>query len=177
MSNFAVELIALSKQFNIDFAVNNLELSLTQGEILALVGPSGCGKTTTLRLIAGFERPESGEIFLEGNLVGSRKTHMPTEARGVGMVFQDYALFPHLSVFDNIAFGLNGKPKNEINNDVNSMLSLVNLQDTAERYPHELSGGQRQRVGIARTIAMEPKLVVCDESVSALDISVLAQVL
>jgi iron(III) transport system ATP-binding protein len=167
----ALEIIKLYKHFpgGQTPAVDNISLSLPGGEILALVGPSGCGKTTTLRLIAGLERPESGEICLNGKPVAARNLFVPPEKRGVGMVFQEHALFPHLSVAANVAFGLQKVPHGGIQARVSAMLSLVGLEKLAQRYPHELSGGERQRVALARALAPEPVLVLMDEPFSSLD--------
>jgi len=150
-------------------AVNNVSFDLENSEILALVGPSGCGKTTTLRLIAGLEHPDSGLIWLNGQVVASETTFVPPEQRGVGMVFQDHALFPHLTVFDNVAFGLRGKKPAEIKQIVNEMLCMVGLEPLARRYPHALSGGERQRVALARALVPRPVLVLMDEPFSSLD--------
>ncbi|PWH12268.1 MAG: ABC transporter ATP-binding protein [Anaerolineae bacterium] len=150
-------------------AVENLSFSVKNGEILALVGPSGCGKTTTLRLIAGLERPDGGSIHLNGTLVASGTVFIPPEKRGVGMVFQDHALFPHLTVFDNVAFGLQGRTRAAIQAIVSEMLTLVGLQGLAGRYPHALSGGERQRVALARALAPRPALLLMDEPFSSLD--------
>ncbi|MFA5837374.1 MAG: ABC transporter ATP-binding protein [Bellilinea sp.] len=150
-------------------AVNDVSFAMQQGEILVLVGPSGCGKTTTLRLIAGLERPDSGEIYLDGQVAASREIFLPPEQRGIGMVFQDHALFPHLNVYDNIAFGLRGRPSVEIRQTVHELLNMVGLEPLAKRYPHALSGGERQRVALARALAPHPVLVLMDEPFSSLD--------
>lgn len=147
-------------------AVNNITLSLEQGSIVTLLGPSGCGKTTTLRLIAGFERADSGTITLAGHTVSDHSVFVPPEKRGVGMVFQDYALFPHLTVFDNIGFGYRDKDRRERIADV---LEMVNLTGYEKRFPHELSGGQQQRVALARALARRPVVVLLDEPFSNLD--------
>ncbi len=161
----------LSKRFaNAEFAaVNDVSFGLKNGEILALVGPSGCGKTTTLRLVVGLEYPDAGEIRLNGRLVASDTIFVPPEQRGVGLVFQDHALFPHLTVYENIAFGLRGRKPAEIRATVNEMLELVGLTGLANRYPHALSGGERQRVALARALAPRPVLVLMDEPFSSLD--------
>lgn len=165
----AVEVKGLSKQFQAEFALRELDLSVAPGEILALVGPSGCGKTTALRLIAGFERPDAGEVWLGEKRVADVRTFTPPEKRGVGMVFQDYALFPHLTVLENVAFGLHGRPRSRRAAEARSMLNLVGLGELGERMPHELSGGQRQRVSLARALAPRPILVLLDEPFSNLD--------
>ncbi len=161
-------------------AVNHISLSLPQGYILALLGPSGCGKTTLLRLIAGFEAPQSGTIELAGQTVSAEGRVVPPEQRSVGMVFQDFALFPHLTVADNIGFGLTQsalKPKIRkdlalVQQQVTEAIALVGLQGKADRYPHELSGGQQQRVALARALAPRPTLVLLDEPLSNLDVQV-----
>lgn len=150
-------------------AVQDVSFELETGEILALVGPSGCGKTTTLRLIAGLERPDAGLICLNGQEVASATRFVPPERRGVGMVFQDHALFPHLNVFDNVAFGLRGRKPAEIKDQVSKMLDLVGLSALEKRFPHALSGGERQRVALARALAPRPVLVLMDEPFSSLD--------
>lgn len=150
-------------------AVNGISFELYGGEILALVGPSGCGKTTTLRIIAGLERPDSGVVRLNDRIVAADNVFIPPEKRGVGMVFQDHALFPHLTVSENIAFGLRGQSRAQVTQVVGEMLHLVGLLPLAKRYPHALSGGERQRVALARALAPHPVLVLMDEPFSSLD--------
>jgi len=159
----------ISKLFGSTRAVNDVSLDVNQGEFFGLLGPSGCGKTTTLRMIAGLEHPDSGSIEFDGQNI----TSLPPERRGFGMVFQNYALFPHLNVFENVAFGLRArhKPKTELNERVASALELVQLPGYAQRRIDELSGGQQQRVAIARAIAIEPALLLFDEPLSNLDVS------
>jgi iron(III) transport system ATP-binding protein len=170
MIPIAVQTKKLSKSFDAyNTAVHQLNLEVQQGEILALLGPSGCGKTTILRLIAGFERPENGSIWLNNQKITGDGVFVPPERRGVGMVFQDYAIFPHLSVFKNVSFGLRKKKKTEIEEIVAEMLNLVGLAAYARRFPHELSGGQRQRVALARALAPRPVLLLLDEPFSNLD--------
>jgi iron(III) transport system ATP-binding protein len=169
-----MEILALervSKRYAADRppAVDGLDLVVEQGEILALLGPSGCGKTTTLRLIAGFEAPDAGHIRLRGRVVTEPGRLVPPEARGVGMVFQDYALFPHLTVSDNVGFGLTRQDRPTRRSRIAQVLELVGLPGYADRYPHELSGGQQQRVAVARALAPAPALVLLDEPFSSLD--------
>jgi len=174
----ALEVQNLIKQFHgtQQPAVIDISFELGDGEILALVGPSGCGKTTTLRLIAGLERPDSGLILLNDRVVSSDTVFVPPEKRGIGMVFQDHALFPHLTVYENIAFGLRGQRPADIKNNVGEMLHLVGLLPLAKRYPHALSGGERQRVALARALAPGPVLVLMDEPFSGLDADLRAEV-
>jgi iron(III) transport system ATP-binding protein len=158
-------------------AVDDISLVLNQGDILALLGPSGCGKTTLLRLIAGFEQPQQGTIMLAGHPVAGNGQWVPPERRDVGMVFQDYALFPHLTVAENVAFGLQrqgrkGKTRQE---RIGEAIALVGLSGLEQRYPHELSGGQQQRVALARALAPHPSLVLLDEPLSNLDVQVRLQ--
>jgi iron(III) transport system ATP-binding protein len=153
-------------------AVCNVSLTLQPGELLSLLGPSGCGKTTLLRLIAGFEPPQTGTIEIGQQCVAGAGHWIPPEKRGVGMVFQDYALFPHLTVSQNIAFGLREKPSSMIRQRVQETIALVGLDGMADRYPHQLSGGQQQRVALARALAPHPFLVLLDEPLSNLDVQV-----
>ncbi len=146
-------------------AVERVSIDLGEGEMLALLGPSGCGKTTTLRMIGGFETPDEGRISLHGRDI----THLPPEARGVGFVFQDYALFPHLNVLDNVKFGLRRLSRAAANARAQEMLALVGLEKLGARKVHQLSGGQQQRVALARTLAVAPPLVLLDEPFSNLD--------
>ena len=166
-----LEVRHLTRRFNTSqyAAVNDISFELENGEILVLVGPSGCGKTTTLRLIAGLEHPDSGLIRLNGHLLTSETEFVPPERRGIGMVFQDHALFPHLTVFENVAFGLRGRKQAEIRSTVSEMLQLVGMETLASRYPHELSGGERQRVALVRALAPQPALLLLDEPFSSLD--------
>lgn len=157
-------------------AVDGLSLEVAEGEILALLGPSGSGKTTALRLVAGFERPDAGGIWIAGRRVAGAGAWIPPEARGVGMVFQDYALFPHLTVAENVAFGLHCVNWFERSPRTDEALELVGMRDFAGRYPHELSGGQQQRVALARAIAPRPFAVLLDEPFSNLDADLRAQV-
>src|ERR1041384_7961378 len=159
----------LSRSFGTTRAVADVSLDVNQGEFFGLLGPSGCGKTTTLRMIAGLERRDSGAIEFQGADI----TYLPPERRGFGMFFQNYALFPHLNVFENVAFGLRARnqTKADISERVNSALELVQLPGYSKRAVDELSGGQQQRVAIARAIAIEPALLLFDEPLSNLDVS------
>ena len=150
-------------------AVQGISFAAREGEILCLLGPSGCGKTTILRAIAGFEPVRSGQLFLSGQLVSSPDVMIPTESRHVGMVFQEYALFPHLRVQDNIAFGLHDLPRSERAARVQEMLRLTGLEGFERRYPHELSGGQQQRVALSRALVQNPIVLLLDEPFSNLD--------
>lgn len=164
----------ISKNFGAFSALNHINLEIPEGELVALLGPSGCGKTTLLRIIAGLERPDSGRVLLKGE----DKTEHHASHRGIGFVFQHYALFRHMTVFDNIAFGLRVKPKKErpteaaIAEKVHDLLNLVQLDWLHDRYPDQLSGGQRQRIALARALAVEPSVLLLDEPFGALDASV-----
>ena len=149
--------------------VSDLTFSVEEGEIFALLGPSGCGKTTSLRLIAGFEHPNAGCIHIRGRCMANAGSHVSPEKRGIGFVFQEFALFPHLSVFDNVAFGLRSTPRKERRQRTREVVRLVGLNGFEARTPHELSSGQQQRVAIARTLAPEPDLILLDEPFSSLD--------
>jgi iron(III) transport system ATP-binding protein len=174
-----VHLEHVTKRFGADRppATDGLSFTVERGHILALLGPSGCGKTTTLRLIAGFETPDQGRIAIAGQTVADadRGIHVEPEARGVGVVFQDYALFPHLTIAQNVGFGLERTSRSERRARVAQVLDLVGLTDFAERYPHELSGGQQQRVAVARALAPAPTLILLDEPFSNLDADLRAQ--
>ncbi len=164
----------ISKRFGNFVALDNIELDIPTGELVALLGPSGCGKTTLLRIIAGMESPDQGKILFSG----AEATHLHARDRQVGFVFQHYALFRHMTVFENVAFGLRVKPRQErpaeaeIKRRVMELLGLVQLDWLADRYPTQLSGGQRQRIALARALAVEPKVLLLDEPFGALDTKV-----
>lgn len=149
--------------------IRNFNLDVQKGEIVSILGESGSGKSTILRLIAGLEIPEDGQIIIDNNYVVSEEIFILPEKRGIGMVFQDYALFPHMTVAENIMFGLKKISKSEKDKRVKEMLDLVNLEGYERRYPHELSGGQQQRVAIARAVAPSPSVLLLDEPFSNLD--------
>ena len=150
-------------------AVKGVSLELKGGMILTLLGDSGCGKTTLLRLIAGLETPDQGEILIDGQLVADPSYCMPADKRGVGMVFQGGALFPHMTVRQNIAYGLSNLRKTEIQQLTGDQLDLIGLPDKAQRFPHELSGGEKQRVAVARALVQRPRIMLLDEPFSNLD--------
>ncbi len=162
-----LRLEGVTKRFGNVVAVDDVTLEIEHGEVMSILGPSGCGKTTTLRLIAGFLKPDKGRILMGGSDV----TSLPPEKRNVGMVFQNYALWPHMTVFDNIAFGLKIRkmPKEEIKRKVKEVLELVRLEGFESRYPPQLSGGQQQRIALARALALEPQVLLMDEPLSNLD--------
>lgn len=162
-----VSLRNVTKRFGSVYAAHNVELSINKGELFTLLGPSGCGKTTTLRMIAGFEYPDSGHVFFDDEDV----TYTKPYERGTAMVFQNYALWPHMSVFDNVAYGLKIKKlsKEETKRRVLEVLDLVGLRGLESRYPLQLSGGQQQRVALARALVVEPKVLLLDEPLSNLD--------
>ena len=170
-----VHLAGIRKSFDGKTVIDNLNLTINNGEFLTLLGPSGCGKTTVLRLIAGLENVDSGRIHLEDHDI----THVPAENRHVNTVFQSYALFPHMTVFENVAFGLRMQktPAAEITPRVMDALKMVQLEAFAQRKPHQLSGGQQQRVAIARALAMTPDILCFDEPTSALDPELTGEVL
>ncbi len=164
----------LNKRFGATVACDHIDLDIPAGELVALLGPSGCGKTTLLRIIAGLELPDSGHVLFHGE----DATHTDVRQRNVGFVFQHYALFGHMTIFENVAFGLRVRPKatrpddNAIRKKVTQLLELVQLGFLADRYPHQLSGGQRQRIALARALAVEPKVLLLDEPFGALDAKV-----
>jgi iron(III) transport system ATP-binding protein len=164
-----IRLRGVSKSFGATHAVREVTLDIERGELMAVLGPSGCGKTTLLRLIAGFEVPDSGCVNVGEAVVAGPGRLVPPERRRVGMVFQDYALFPHLTVEANVAFGLSRRPREERDALTRGTLELVGLQHKAGDHPGELSGGERQRVALARALAPEPELVLLDEPFSNLD--------
>ena len=163
-----VELKGVSKRYGDAVAVRDLSLDIREGEFLTLLGPSGCGKTTTLRMIAGFVLPTSGTVRLGDDDV----THLPPNKRGIGMVFQDYALFPHMTISENVAFGLTERKtgKEQISKRVRELLEMVQLASMENRYPPELSGGQQQRIAVARAVAYSPRVLLMDEPLGALDL-------
>ena len=176
MTEKCLELKNIRKGFSDEEEVlKGISLAIEKGEFITLLGSSGCGKTTTLRIIAGLEMPDAGQVFLDGKDV----TALNPEDRDVNTVFQNYALFPHMNVADNIGYGLRLKkvPRTEIRRRVKEMLELVQLPGYEKRKPSELSGGQKQRVAIARALAPEPELLICDEATSALDVTVQKQLM
>lgn len=170
----SIEIRNISKRFGNFQALGNINLDIQSGELVALLGPSGCGKTSLLRIIAGLETPDTGSIAFHGEDVSAHNVR----ERNVGFVFQHYALFRHMTVFDNVAFGLRMKPKNErpsdahITEKVKNLLQMVQLDWLGDRYPEQLSGGQRQRIALARALAVEPKILLLDEPFGALDAKV-----
>ncbi len=174
-SNTQVNLRGIYKAFNDITVIQDLSFEIRQGEILALLGPSGCGKTTTLRLAAGFEQPDKGEIFIRGRLVASPDVFLPPERRSVGMVFQDYALFPHMTVAENIVYGLRSLERWRQEKVLTGMLELVGMVGYGGYYAHQLSGGQQQRVAVARALAPCPAALLLDEPFSNLDADMRSQ--
>lgn len=170
----SIQVKNIDKHFGQFHALKNISLDFPEGKLIALLGPSGCGKTTLLRIIAGLEYADSGQVILEGQ----DATHLHVKERNVGFMFQHYALFRHMTVFDNIAFGLRVRPRStrptesEIKKRVMDLLELVQLQHLAQRYPAQLSGGQRQRIALARALAIEPRVLLLDEPFGALDAKV-----
>jgi iron(III) transport system ATP-binding protein len=167
----SVDLAGVAKSYGGQAAVDRIDLHIPDGALACLLGPSGCGKTTTLRLIAGFMSPDEGEIRVGGELLSSPRATVPPEARRMSMVFQSYALWPHMTVARNVAYGLElrGLPREEVRRRVDAILSVTRLSAFAERYPGELSGGQQQRAALARALVVEPQTLLLDEPLSNLD--------
>ncbi|MBR3742226.1 MAG: ABC transporter ATP-binding protein [Clostridia bacterium] len=161
----------ITKAFGDNVVLKEFNETFQEGEFITLLGPSGCGKTTMLRIIAGFEKPTSGELYIDNQLVSGGKTFIPPEKRSIGMVFQSYAVWPHMNVFDNVAYPLRIKKesKTNIKEAVDRVLAIVHLSQYAERFPNQLSGGQQQRVALARALVAAPKLLLLDEPLSNLD--------
>jgi iron(III) transport system ATP-binding protein len=168
----------ISKRFtgNREAVLKNFSIEVAHGEVLAILGESGCGKTTLLRVIAGFETPDSGEVWLNGRVVSSDSVFQEPERRGVGIVFQDYALFPHKTVLENIVFGLFRLPRQQQLEKARAMMELTGLTGLQDRYPHQVSGGQKQRVALARALAPEPGIILFDEPFSNVDIPLRRQI-
>ena len=163
----------LTKYFQSSLALDRLNLEVKSGELITLLGPSGCGKTTTLRMLAGFITPDEGKIIVDDRIISAPKNSLPPEKRNMSMIFQSYAIWPHLTVFENVAFGLRLRKigKKELSDRIARALALVHLEKLAHRYPSELSGGQQQRVSLARAVVVEPKILLLDEPLSNLDAS------
>ena len=168
-----VELKNINKTYGDYKASDNVSFGIEKGKLIGLLGPSGSGKTTILRMIAGLEQPDSGEIIIDGRVVND----VPASKRGIGFVFQNYALFRYMTVYDNIAFGLKVQKvdKKTIDKRVKELIELIGLKGLDKRYPSQLSGGQRQRVAIARALSTKPELIVADEPIASLDVSIQAQ--
>ena len=169
-----LELKSVSLAFDKQLVVEDVSIKLNDGEIACLLGPSGCGKTTLLRAIAGFKSLEGGTVDFAGSILSSSTKTVPPENRRVGMVFQDFALFPHLNIAENICFGIRQQSKKEKSNRLKELLSLIGLSGSEDKYPHELSGGQQQRVALARAIAPRPNLLLLDEPFSSMDVELRA---
>jgi iron(III) transport system ATP-binding protein len=166
-----IRLVDVRKQFGGVAALRGINLTVEHGELLAILGPSGCGKSTTLQLLAGFLAPDAGQIWADDRLLSSPSSAVPPERRRMSLVFQSYAIWPHMTVFENIAFGLQMRklPERQIQDRVKRMVEIVNLGSLEARYPHELSGGQQQRVALARALVVEPDTLLLDEPLSNLD--------
>jgi iron(III) transport system ATP-binding protein len=172
-----LRLVNLEKSYGDAAAVRGIDVTIADGELVALLGPSGCGKTTTLQMLAGFLKPDVGEIWADDRLISSPRGVVPPERRNMGMVFQGYALWPHMTVTQNVAFGLEMRrlPKPEVERAIKWVLDVVNLNGFEQRYPHELSGGQQQRVALARSLVVRPGTLLLDEPLSNLDASLREQ--
>ena len=172
----AIEIKDVSVSIEQRSIIENISFSLTEANIACLLGPSGCGKTTLLRCIAGFEKQHQGEVWIKGVRVSNPTHHLPVENRNIGMVFQDYALFPHLSVSDNITFGLKGLDKKKAQQRLDELVALLSLEKHINKYPHTLSGGQQQRVALARAMAPRPGVLLLDEPFASLDVELREQI-
>jgi len=166
MSYFQLKNLCFNYPKQKDNIINNFSMELEKGEIVALLGNSGSGKSTVLRLIAGLENPKSGELIIDKNIIFDDNNNTPPQKRGVGMIFQDYSLFPHLNVIQNVAFGIKEKNRDKL---AMKYLQMVELEDHIYKYPHECSGGQQQRIAIARALASKPNVLLLDEPFSNLD--------
>jgi len=175
-SKFALALKEVSHSYGTTKALDNISLELEPGELVCLLGPSGCGKTTALRIAAGLEALQSGKVMIGGQAVAGEGRDAPPEERNVGLVFQDFALFPHLSVFHNVAFGLKGRSAGQTSERVAEVLEKVGMAAHAEAFPHMLSGGQQQRVALARALAPKPRVMLLDEPFSGLDLQLRSEV-
>ncbi|MGB0798953.1 MAG: ABC transporter ATP-binding protein [Planktomarina sp.] len=168
MSHPRLEIRNLSRQFGTFAAVQDVSLVMRPGQVTCLLGPSGCGKSTTLRIIAGVERPDGGTVLVDGDVICDDAGMMPPQDRGIGLMFQDFALFPHLTIWQNVAFGLSGR-KADRRARAEQLLTRVDLAGYGEKMPHELSGGEQQRVALARAVAPKPRIMLLDEPFSGLD--------
>jgi iron(III) transport system ATP-binding protein len=171
-----LHVIGVSHAYGDNKVLDKVSLMIPAGELVCLLGPSGSGKTTLLRLAAGLERLQEGEILINDEVVSDSEMHVPTEHRGIGLMFQEYALFPHLSIIDNVTFGLDGQAKDQARRRAMEMLDQVGMARYAESHPHMLSGGQQQRIALARALAPEPKLLLLDEPYSGLDTNMRGQI-
>ncbi len=171
-ASFAAQLTYenVERRYGDTYALRDFNLDVAPGEVVCLLGPSGCGKTTLLRITAGIEKPSAGRMLINANEMAGPNRFVPPEQRGVGLMFQDFALFPHLTILDNVAFGLKGLPKDEAKTQALAMLARVGLQSYAQNYPHILSGGQQQRIALARAIVPRPAVMLMDEPFSGLDV-------
>jgi ABC-type Fe3+/spermidine/putrescine transport system ATPase subunit len=156
--------------------LNNLNLTVSPGEIIGISGPSGCGKSTLLRLIAGLDKPDQGEIYLNGQLISNSSWALAPNKRQMGMVFQSMALWPHLTVYQHLEYGLKTHDRNEKDALIQEMLKRLQIQSLAKRRPHQLSGGERQRIALGRTLIIKPTVILCDEPFSSLDISLVKEI-
>lgn len=176
MTDPVIRCVGITKTFGDFVAVHDVSFNVSPGEIVSILGSSGCGKTTVLRLIAGLEAPDAGQILIRGEVASTPQRQTPPDKRGIGMVVQEYALFPHMTVRQNISFGLNNLSDEEQTSRVEEVMSLVRLENLEDRYPHELSGGQQQRIALARTMAPRPFAVLLDEPFSNIDAGMRSEV-